>query len=262
MLRLRTLVDLGHDERGFTLVETLVAMVCGLVVSAALFAILEVSLHQTARLTDVAQASQLGRTTMTRIVDELHSACIAPGSTGYTPVQEGSNANELIVINAYSANSEITTAREDKIVWNAAAKTLTDYTRVSSAESAWPKFVFTAAWPSTGTIIGEGVTQTENAKKEAIPIFTYYKYATEASASSAAASSTLAESEPLTGTLKKEVAETVASVLVSFRTAPTAGAGAGSRTIQTKANSDFTSQVTFAFSAPGTETTIVDGPCR
>jgi Tfp pilus assembly protein PilW len=262
VLTLRRLRLARRDERGFTLVETLVAMVCGLVVSAALFAILEVSLHQTARLTDVAQASQLGRTTMTRIVDELHSACIAPGSTGYTPVQEGSNANELIVIDAYGANAEITTAREDKIVYNASTKTLTDYSRVSSAESVWPKFTFTAAWPSTGTIIGEGVTQTENTSKAAIPIFTYYSYATAANASSTSASSALNESEPLTGTLKKETAETVASVLVSFRTAPTAGAGAGSRAIQTEANSDFSSQVTFAFSAPGSETTIVDGPCR
>jgi Tfp pilus assembly protein PilW len=261
VLRLRTVLRVGRDAHGFTLVETLVAMVTGMVVCAALFTILEVSLHQTSRLTDFAQASQLGRTTMTRIIDELHSACVAPSSTGYFPVQQGSSANELIVIDAYGSNAELTSAREDKIVYSAAAKTITDYTRLSSAESAWPKFTFTAAWPSTGTLIGEGVTQSENAKKEAIPIFAYYSYASKASASTTEASSTLT---PLKGgaSLGKEEAESAASVLVSFSTAPTAGAGAGSKSIQAEATVPFSSQVVFAFSAPGSGATIEDGPCE
>ncbi len=52
-------------------------MVTGIIVTGALFAVLEVSMRQTARITDIAQANQLGRTTMTHMVDELHSACIA-----------------------------------------------------------------------------------------------------------------------------------------------------------------------------------------
>jgi hypothetical protein len=259
MLRLPTLRRAARGERGFTLIETLVATLTGLIVTAALFAILEVSLQQTARLTDVAQASQLGRTTMTRVIDELHSACIAPE---FKPVQEGSNSKELIFVNAYSENAEITSAREDKIVWNETAKTLTDYTRLSSSESVWPSFKFTAAYPTAGTLIGTGVTQSENSKKELLPIFTYYSYAESPSTSTSSALTTLNESEPLTGTLTKEGSEEAASVAINFKTAPASGAGAGSAKIQAESASEFSSQVTFAFSAPSSEATITDGPCK
>ena len=48
---------LRRDERGFTLIEVMVAMVVGLIVIGALFAILEVSLKQNARITDRVQSA-------------------------------------------------------------------------------------------------------------------------------------------------------------------------------------------------------------
>ena len=78
--------------------ELVVAMAAGIVVTGALFAILDVSLHQSARITDKVQADQLGRTAMTAMTDELHSACIAPE---VTPVQAESSGTELRFVTAY-----------------------------------------------------------------------------------------------------------------------------------------------------------------
>ena len=87
MLSGRSLPRRARDEHGFMLIEILVGLLSAVVVTGALFVILEVALHQTARIADVAQATQLGRTAMTNIVDKLHSVCLAPQ---FTPVESGS----------------------------------------------------------------------------------------------------------------------------------------------------------------------------
>jgi type II secretory pathway pseudopilin PulG len=262
-----TLVHLRRStgaEGGFTLVETLIAMVTGLVVSGALFAILEVSLHQSARLSDVAQATQLGRTAMTHVVDELHSACL---SSGFTPIQEKSNENKLIFVDAYSKEAEIPSAREDAIVWEKEggkeSGTLTDYTYPSIGGS-WPKFSFSStATPASGVRIGEHIFKAEleaNGKKETPPIFRYYAYTTKPSTSPTAPSSTLNE-ETLKGAkeangLSSTEAATVASVAVSFKAAPSDGRTELGR------GASLTNQMTFAFEAPSSESPIEAAPCE
>lgn len=267
----RTTTHLTRDERGFTLIETLVAILTGVVVTGALFAILEISLHQTSRLTDVTQATQMGRTSMTHIVDELHSACLAQG---FTPVQENSTENELIFVNAYSKEPSITTAKSNAkegaykhaIKWESTTGTLADSTYESTgyetANSSSPsELTFSAtAKPTTGTRIGEDISQSEvekGGKKSKVPIFQYYKYA---GASASTSSSGLSTLEPITlsGTekLTKATAKEVASVLISFKAAPTDGNTALGRA------DNFSSQVTLAFSAPNAEATVEDSPCQ
>jgi Tfp pilus assembly protein PilW len=260
-----TLSDLG-DERGLTLIEMLVAALTGVVVVGALFAILEVSLHQTTLITDKVQANQLGRTALTRIVDELHSACLSPG---FKPIREKSSENELRFVNAYGSEAVIPNAKEAKvsgtgafehqIVWSSAAKTLTDYTyKSTSGEGSEAKFpAITSnhenATPTTGTLLANNVTQTETT-----PIFKYYKYHEESTSSSSEPVSTLTPQAPpsSTGFFSAPEAETVASVLVSFRVAPT------DNKIEHNQYIDVSNQVTFAFSAPNAETPIQDSPCE
>jgi type II secretory pathway pseudopilin PulG len=246
------------DEHGFTLIELLVAMATGLVVAMALFAILSVSTRQETRVTDITQANQLGRNAMTKVVDELHSACLAPG---FTPILSGSSSTELAFINAYSEEAVISSAYVHRIKWNEKAETLTDYIYPSNGGN-WPKFTFQeAATPPGGVLIANNVKQTKSGEK-VIPIFQYYSYAPESTGSSTTGLSTL-HTEPLVSPLTEKTAPTAASVLVSFNAAP-----GGKKTEQISAQEatlrsvDFSSQVTLSFSVPKSETPTIDSPCQ
>jgi Tfp pilus assembly protein PilW len=264
--RLARAWDTARDARGFTLIETLVAILTGIVVTAALFAILEVSLHQSARAGDVVQASQLGRNTMTRMVDELRSSCIA---SEFTPIQEKSSNTELYFRNSYSEKAVPTSASEHKIVWTEGTGALTDFTYPSNGGS-WPNFTYSSTpSPAAGTLIGErisaqGTTSVKNkeGKSETIPtpIFRYYKYATKAGSAEESTNTSVDTLTPIELGAKEELktkAPEVAAVLISIR------AGAVDGLYTTKGGvADFSNQVTLAFSAPNPEKTIEDGPCQ
>jgi Tfp pilus assembly protein PilW len=245
------------EESGFTLVETLVALVSGLVVLGAAFAILEISLHQSSRVADVAQATQLGRNAMTRLVDELHSACLSPG---FAPVQTGSEGSKLIFIDAFSEKSEIGTASAEtsgkgaykhEIVWNPATETLTDFVYPSTGGTS-PKFTYGAASPAAGVRFGEKITKVGGTT----PIFQYFQYTKEASTSATEPLSTL-ESKALSVPLTESSAANAASIQINFNAAPIVGGFKSSgRTV------DYSSQVTFAFSAPDIKATISQAPCE
>lgn len=242
------------DERGFTLIETLVAMVSAVVVVGALYAILDVAVSQTARVTDMVQATQIGRTTMTKLVDELHSACI---SSGFTPVQEKSNENKLIFINAYTKEAEITTAYKHEIVWEKGTGKLIEK-RYTSSGGSWPTFTF----PTTYTEIhlGENISKSTLSGKE-VPIFQYFSYSKKSSSITSEESlSTLEKTALKGGSLEaglsaKEAGE-AAAVEISFRQAPLDKYAAEDRTV------DFNNLITLGLSAPNAETPIEAKPCE
>lgn len=240
---------MARDERGFGLMETLVALVMSVVVAGALFAILEVSLRQTSRVTDYIQASQLGRTAMTKIVDELHSSCIAPG---FAPVLEKSTPSELRFVTAFSGAAEIASAQEHRIKFEGGV--LSDSSFANNPASAWPAFTFKASSTSV-TRIGEHIEQSE--KNE--PIFRYYKYNTASNGGEEkgekVALSALKEI-PVVKELGSAEAKETAAVVIRFRALPTNGNGKLNR------GADMNTQVVFAFSAPGAEATIKDAPCN
>jgi Tfp pilus assembly protein PilV len=278
-----------RDDRGFTLIELLVAMLTATIVVGALFSILTISTGQTALIADRVQANQLGRTAMTRIVDELHSSCLA---AGFAPIQEKSNETELIFKNAYSEEAVLPNAKEAKvvgtgvfehqIVWSSSAKTLTDYVYKSTSgegpEATLPALDYSSATheaanaePKKGVLLASKVTQTEvkNSKGETVPvpIFQYYKYNIESTSSTTAPDSTLtpilpayiplkAETKTSTPEEKANSAENVSSVLISFRVAPVDGKTEHDQYI------DLSNQATLAFSAPNTETPIKYSACE
>jgi Tfp pilus assembly protein PilW len=249
--------DTARSQLGFSLVEVLVAILMGVIVIGATMAILTVALHQNVLLNDRVQSNQASRTTMTKVVNALHSACLAPG---FTPVQEKSTGSKLIFVNAYSSIAAIPSASESvsegayrhelEYVSGSNGK-LVDKAYPSTSVASWPEITFSGTASKT-TVLGEHVSQVGTT-----PVFQYYKYAEKSTAASEnAAIGTLELVTPPAEGLKPTAAKEVASVLVSFNTKPKDNDTRSSRSVS------LSNQVTFALSAPAAETPVLAAPCE
>ena len=69
---------LSSDQGGFTLVEMLVATAMGMVVILIISFLAVLTLRESSRVEGRVNATQNGRIVMYEIMDDLHSACIAP----------------------------------------------------------------------------------------------------------------------------------------------------------------------------------------
>jgi prepilin-type N-terminal cleavage/methylation domain-containing protein len=250
-------LSLVRSEDGFTLMELLVGMVIGLVVVGAAFTILEVSLTQSSRITDRVQADQVGRTAMSKIVEELRSTCLAKG---FAPIQAKSTSKELVFDDAASSESQINSlnpapeAYEDHIFLK--GETLMDERRASTGGELPSEFTYSKAATKT-IVLAKHVTQAANEKKEIQPLFRYYEYAPTASAGTTSTGVTgLKEVGVAEGKELGAVAKEAASVSVAFAVAPENNYTAKGRLVS------FENQVTFAFGLPASETTIEDTPCQ
>jgi len=226
-----------HDQRGFTLVELLVATMTGLIVSFAAFAILDVSLSQSTRVADRVSADQRGRLAMEKIMLELHSSCVA---SEVTPVEPKSEANKLRIISKTGAEAAFSTVELHEISFTEPEPgkgKLTDTSYTNTGEKPAPNWAFSATPTRTQTLL-TGVT-----KSGSTPIFQYFKY--EGSKLSTTA---------LPGELNETTAGEVAAITVSFTTAPesrTVGKIEGDRTV------DLTDTAVLRFSpASSTETNL------
>jgi hypothetical protein len=84
--------DLGAED-GTSMVEVMVGLAMGMVVLAGLAMLLIVTMRGNARISARSEASDNARVAMTRIIEELHSACVQPATA---PVLSGSKGTELI----------------------------------------------------------------------------------------------------------------------------------------------------------------------
>lgn len=246
---LRTL----RADNGFMLMELLVAIVAGVVVLGALYAIFDVSLRQTTRLSNETAANQDGRTAMAKIIEELHSTCLSPGST---PVQPGSTPSTLIFVSATGASAVLPGAQKHELSWSESARTLTDAVYENTSGS-WPEFKFEGSSPTSTTQVATHIKKYESGG-EAKPIFAYYRYAEAASGveGESGPATTLAEITPPAGGFDAAEAATVSAVKVSFDAAATTASQGLERSIP------LSNEVTFAFSIPNSETPIHDAPCQ
>ena len=136
------------DERGYTLIEMVIAMAVGSVVILAAFALLRFTTSDVSRVTARVHVDQNGRLALEKIMLELHSDCVAPT---VIPIKEKSSENELRFVSAYSPVNEheepvssLSTVRLHHIVYTPPTSkvqgTLIDESWPSSGESPHYKF--------------------------------------------------------------------------------------------------------------------------
>jgi Tfp pilus assembly protein PilV len=226
-----------RSEQGLTLVELLVAMVTSLVVGGALLGILGFSLRQETRITDRVQVDQIGRTAMTKVVEQLRSSCTGldstaiqgPSTTPTSPLAT-TGPTDLWYLTAYgstgAASAAVTGVTEHDIHWTpnsvgATIGTLYDYSWPSTGgEPPYSAWTFNATLSTTTAakkVLATNVIPLETSTSK---IFTYWKY--ETNPASTATYGTLVEF-PSTGQPTATTAKLVAKVGIGFTQAPEHG---------------------------------------
>lgn len=237
-----------RSERGYTLVEMLVAITMGIVVFGALTMIIVVSQHQETQITDRVQADQISRTALERIQDELHSSCIGGSEI---PIQkpdsslvglEATNEHNLWFVSTYglsnSAEAELKNGRLHDINWTATGTSnsklpvgrLTDYwfpnepgaTHTPPANPwLFPATLSTATAGAGKQVLATNVvTPVEDppGSGQKTPLFQYFKYDT------ISGDSTYGELVPLTSaelaSMSESIRRSIAQVKIEFQQAP------------------------------------------
>jgi hypothetical protein len=165
-MRLReALRRIRRDEGGFTLIELIVTAASAIVVTGALFAIQQVALVESGRVTSRVHATQDARVAMSQIANQLHSSCVADG---VIPIQAGSNGSTLRFISRWSAAATVVPELH-VISYNSGAGTLVDTTYPRTGGTA-PNYTF------SGTASGSRTLVSNVRQDGSTPIFTYYPF--------------------------------------------------------------------------------------
>lgn len=232
------------DERGFTLVELLVAMAVGMIVLLATFNLIDAGTHSTGRIAARVEANQRARPVMQRIMDQLHSSCVADN---VTPIMAGSTATQMQFLSKSGNTASIT---PDMHVITLAGTTMTDATYKASpttpiitpSSTSW---TFAATPASTREVLTGVAPAMTGSPSVATPLFQYYAYV-----------SGQLSATPLAVPLTAATAKTAAAVTVSFAATPTAARDDSHRAVT------LSDTATLRLSAPDEDATVTELPCE
>lgn len=223
MSRQRLSLGKLREERGFTLIELLVAMSLGILVSGIALSLLNFTTADVTRISERVHVDQTARTALEKLMLALHTSCLTAKSD---PVRPGTSATKLKFLSETSAENEhgepsaaLPTIRLHEVVYTAGS----GKTEGTLTENSWPStgvppsYVFNEKEAPTKRKLLTGLQQTENAKKELVPIFQYYRYYKETDAKP-----TLGVLYPvaMAGEISASEAPSIAKVTVSFTAVP------------------------------------------
>ena len=222
-------------ESGITVVELVVAIAAGLAVLMGSFTMLNGTLRGAARTSQRVDANQRGRPVLTRIMDELHSVCVAPG---LPPVLPGSSNTSISFL--HKAGGEVA-PKPDMRVITLTSGTLSEtvYPYVSGSS---PNYTFSTTPTTTRLLTSVGTGSINGAS---VPLFRYYGY-------TAGAVSSTPLPTPLSAT---DAAKTV-QVTVTFRVSPQK-----TRVVESAAAVTLTDTALMRFTPAAEDATASNLPC-
>jgi hypothetical protein len=185
------------DERGTTLMEVIVALAAGIVVLTAISTVIMVSLRESTRVNARVDANQRARIALNDVINQLHSACIAPQ---IAPIQVGSTGTELNFIHQSGSGVSLTPVLS-KISLSGTTLTQSDYAATGGLAPTWTF----ASTPSSTKQLMTKISPTAPSSS----IFSYYAY------SGGAISAT-----PLHTPLEAAEAASAVEVSVAFSASP------------------------------------------
>jgi hypothetical protein len=186
------------SEGGYTLVELMVAMSAGLIVIFAVTSFIMIALRHSSEVSARVDATQQARSTLFQVMDELHSACIAPQ---IAPVKAGSTGTSLSFVHQ-RGSAVAPTPILSTMTLNEGTLLESNY---SSTGGTAPNWTF-AGSPSSTRELSTGISPTGSNTG----IFSYYDY-----------SGGQVSSTPLPTPLSSTDAARTVQVDVAFTAAPT-----------------------------------------
>lgn len=206
-----------RDASGLTLIETLVAVLVGVVVTGATFAILNLSLNQSTRIADRVSADQRGRLAMEKLLLELHSSCV---SIGQAPILKESTPTSINFVSETGSGTAFTTVTKHKVELEGSTLVDKGYTsNVSATGTKW-------TWPATPTNTVTLLTGVSRSANGTAPVFQYFKYEKGQLSATPLSESGLSEAE----------ANVATQVNIRFSVAPESGNNKGDRLIDLSDN--------------------------
>jgi Tfp pilus assembly protein PilW len=141
-----------REENGFTLIELLVTLMTSLILVSAIVVMTTAALHNQDRINRRVDANQRVRPVMTRIVQELHSACVAPRITPV--IGDGTtNGSTATRISFLSKSGSAVTLTPDLHVISLSGTTLSESVYPATAGAAPGPWTFSSSATSSRPLL-------------------------------------------------------------------------------------------------------------
>lgn len=190
-----------RSEVGMTLVELLMAMIIGVAVILAAFAVLDTAVSQQAKVADRSDAAQRGRQAMEEITQQMRSTVCLSSSTPPRAIVSGTDSQVTFYADLGDGS---TPPQKRTLTFDPVAKTITEQDYNGDTNTP-PGF---GATPSRTRQLLTNVAQLNGA-----PVFAYHAYASPG----------VLDTNALTTPLSTTDAARVVDVTISFLAGPTDG---------------------------------------